>query len=56
MLTIYEPRTTSRFNGVPEEIDKIAGGDDWVENYQVYDKISDVVPDHLKQDKEPAII
>lgn len=53
---ITHPKIVSRFIEPSEEVERISGGVDWVENYQVYDKISDVVPDHLKQDKEPAII
>lgn len=53
---IYHPTPKSRFLEPSDELERIQAGIDWVENYQVYDKISDVVPDHLKQDKEPAII
>lgn len=53
---IYHPIRESKFKDQTEIDRGISGASDWVENYQIYDKIADVVPLHLKTDREPAII
>lgn len=53
---IYHPIARTQFIDLPELERKTQATKDWVENYQIYDKIADVVPPHLKTNKEPVII
>lgn len=50
---LIHPGYISRIKDHPDEIGKRAGpSQDWVEYYEVYPKIKDVVPPHLRTDKD----
>lgn len=53
---IYHPIRDTKFKDLTEIERRTQAGKDWVENYQIYDKIADAVPPHLKTDQEPIII
>lgn len=50
---IIHPQNNKNFQELPVELGKRAGpAQDWLEYYEVYPKIKDIVPPHLRTDKD----